>query len=474
MIKTYKLNLEANQVKKDKILELIKVYRETAKLVLNEQMKLFYTTSKLNKNHKLNINTKLSARYLQTLQYQVVSMLNSYLSNRQNEFKDIVTNSTLNEKTKTQLYYINKYQKWFSDEVIMQKKKIDNTILKLARAIIKQTFKKNRLPNVKYINMALDSKVVSIMDKDNNKATTFDYWVKLATLDKGKPVLLPVKTNKYYENIQGIRKNFCQINVDNFTNEITVSFIKDTPKRKYQPKSDSISLDLGLSNLFATNKGDLFGKRFIGYLYKLDNKIVALQSRLQKQGIKPNNSVRFRKLILKVKSYLKNEVNRVINRIIKLYKPQKIIIEKLNFQSPKLSKRLNRILSKFGKSIISNKLNQLNEEFNIEIIEVNPAYTSQTCSNCGYVDKKNRKSQATFICEFCGKKQNSDINAAKNIDSRSSWVNGGIYINKRKILDKLVKGFIERYKQVCSCPIIHSNPYFTNRCNDLLFSEVWG
>jgi len=135
MIKTYKLKLEANQVKKDKILELIKVYRETAKLVLNEQMKLFYTISKLNKNHKLNINTKLSARYLQTLQYQVVSMLNSYLSNRQNEFKDIVTNSTLNEKTKTQLYYINKYQKWFSDEVTMQKKKIDNTILKLARAI---------------------------------------------------------------------------------------------------------------------------------------------------------------------------------------------------------------------------------------------------------------------------------------------------------------------------------------------------
>jgi len=472
MIKTYKLELEANQVKKDRILALIKAYRKTAKLVLNEQMKLLYTTSKLNKNHKLSINTPLSARYLQTLQYQVVSMLNSYLSNRQNEFKDIVTNSSLNKEIKTQLYYINKYQKWFSNEVIIQKKKIDNTILKLARTIIKQTFKQNKLPNTNQINMALDSKVVSIMDKDNNKATTFDYWVKLATLDKGKPVLLPIKSNKYYESIQGVRKSFCQINVDNFTNEISVSFIKDTPKRNYQPKSDSISLDLGLSNLFATNKGDLFGRRFIDYLYKLDDKIVTLQSRLQKQGIKPNNSIRFRKLISKVKSHLKNEVNRVINRIIKLYKPKKIMVEKLNFQSPKLSRRLNRILSKFGKSIITNKFNQLSEEFNIKIVEVNPAYTSQTCSNCGYIDKKNRKSQATFICRFCGKKQNSDINAAKNIDSRSSWVNGGIYIKKSKILDKLIKGFIERYKQVCSCPVIHSNPYFANRCN--LFSKVWG
>jgi putative transposase len=46
---------------------------------------------------------------------------------------------------------------------------------------------------------------------------------------------------------------------------------------------------------------------------------------------------------------------------------------------------------------------------------VNPAYTSQTCSACGYVSQENRKSQAVFICETCGHTENADINAAKNI-----------------------------------------------------------
>ena len=49
------------------------------------------------------------------------------------------------------------------------------------------------------------------------------------------------------------------------------------------------------------------------------------------------------------------------------------------------------------------------------LIEVNPAYTSQTCSECGHADKENRKSQARFRCVSCGYMSNADTNAAMNI-----------------------------------------------------------
>ena len=70
-----------------------------------------------------------------------------------------------------------------------------------------------------------------------------------------------------------------------------------------------------------------------------------------------------------------------------------------------------------------------------------------------------------FVCEFCGKKQNSDINASRNILKRSSYKNGGIYISKSKILDELVNLFIERFnfKGVNNCPLILTNPYFVDR-----------
>ncbi|MDE0477178.1 MAG: transposase [Candidatus Dadabacteria bacterium] len=49
------------------------------------------------------------------------------------------------------------------------------------------------------------------------------------------------------------------------------------------------------------------------------------------------------------------------------------------------------------------------------LIKVNPAYTSQTCSHCGYAEKENRKTQAWFQCVSCGFVSNADTNAAINI-----------------------------------------------------------
>ncbi len=466
MIRAYKLDLKANQKKINTILEVAKEYRKTAEIVLNIQLNQLYKTAKFNKNFKLNIeNTKLSARYLQTLQYQIVSILESYLSNRENDFKDMVVNSNLDEEIKVKLLYINKYKKWFFDKVKMRGILIDKEILNLSRKIIKRTFKLNHFPNTKYIQLQLDNKVAKIETKKENGAKNFDYWIKLSTLNKGKPVYLPLESNPYFESIKGRLKNFCQITIDK-SNIIGITLLKDVEKKEYKPKIEKIALDLGLSNLFATNLGDLFGRRFIDYLLKVDKKITTLQARLQKNRVKASQSKRYRRLIKKTRAYLKNEINRILNKIIKLYAPKEIILEKLNFQSPKLSKRLNRILQNFGKSFIKQKLESLKEEFGIKITEINPAYSSQTCSKCGYVDKNNRKNQATFICGFCNSKQNSDVNSAKNILLRSSQKIKSIYISKRKILDELLKQFIERLKnkkQVCSCPAILSNPYFNGK-----------
>ena len=390
-------------------------------------------------------------------------MLNSYISNRQNDFKDIVLHSNLDENVRKKLFYINKYKKWFSNEIELKGKLIEKETIKLSRAIIKQTFKKNRFPNPKHIHLNLDSKAAKIEARKENKAKKFDYWIKLSTLEKGKPVYLPIKSNNYFENIKGELKNFCQIIVKD---NIEIALMKDISKKEYIPKTDKIGLDLGLSNLFATDRGDLLGRRFIDKLVEYDKKVTTLRANIQKNRLKPTQSKRYKRLMSKLRDFLKNEINRVINRMIKLYMPKEIVIERLNFQSPKLSKRLNRILQNFGKGVIRDKLNRLNEEFGIEIIEINPAYTSQTCSNCGYVSPKNRKSQSVFICEFCNKKQNSDINAAKNIFLRSSQEIGNIYIKKAKVLEKLIKNFFERHsKRVYSCPSVVTNPYFKGYLN---------
>ena len=52
------------------------------------------------------------------------------------------------------------------------------------------------------------------------------------------------------------------------------------------------------------------------------------------------------------------------------------------------------------------------------MIEVDPRYSSQTCSGCGHCERGNRKSQEWFECLCCGLKLNADLNAALNLKAR--------------------------------------------------------
>jgi putative transposase len=54
----------------------------------------------------------------------------------------------------------------------------------------------------------------------------------------------------------------------------------------------------------------------------------------------------------------------------------------------------------------------------VAFVEVDPAYTSQMCSACGCVDKRNRHSQAEFECGRCSFVGHADHNAAINIAGR--------------------------------------------------------
>jgi IS605 OrfB family transposase len=56
----------------------------------------------------------------------------------------------------------------------------------------------------------------------------------------------------------------------------------------------------------------------------------------------------------------------------------------------------------------------------VPLVTVDPRYTSQTCSCCGAIDKRNRPNQATFSCISCGHSEAADLNAARNIRAKAA------------------------------------------------------
>lgn len=79
----------------------------------------------------------------------------------------------------------------------------------------------------------------------------------------------------------------------------------------------------------------------------------------------------------------------------------------------------NKFLKNWTYYDLQQKIIDKAEQNGIVVKKVNPYLTSQTCSVCGYTDKKNRpkdeKGQSYFKCCKCGLEINADFNAARNI-----------------------------------------------------------
>jgi predicted RNA-binding Zn-ribbon protein involved in translation (DUF1610 family) len=62
------------------------------------------------------------------------------------------------------------------------------------------------------------------------------------------------------------------------------------------------------------------------------------------------------------------------------------------------------------------RVEQQAQERGLQVVEGNPAYTSQTCSRCGQRGNRHRHA---FTCPQCGYQEHAGINAARNIRTRA-------------------------------------------------------
>ncbi|MEM4959691.1 MAG: transposase [Nanopusillaceae archaeon] len=318
--------------------------------------------------------------------------------------------------------------------------------------------------------MLLDSKC-ALLEKPK-KAKAFDLWIRLSTYEKRKSIYLPIKLHEYFEKRGGKLTNMVQISEDG-----TLRLVKEI-ERKNIVLSGEVALDFGIECFLVSDRGDLFGRNFYIKVKEYADKIDRIQREMQRRRRKPTESKRYIKLQHKLSEYVKNEVRRIINRVIELYRPQRLVLEDLRGFLKRVinnfPKSVKRVLIRFGLGELKKKLEEVREEYGIEVIYINPAYSSQTCSNCGYVDKENRKTRSEFECKFCGKKLHADVNASRNLLSRAKW---GLHLHcMKKTLIKQVEKFKvclfdERYKCLWSkaLELTERNPYFQS----VPKPEVW-
>lgn len=177
---------------------------------------------------------------------------------------------------------------------------------------------------------------------------------------------------------------------------------------------NAIGIDCGVVKTFTLSDNSVIMKP------KSDlSKIKRLQRKLsrQKKGSKEREKTKnqIQKAWKKVSSQRLDFLHKTTTNLVKNYSA--IYIEDL-----KLQKMKSNGLTFVNREMSDNNFSMFKELLKYKTIEkgkylglVNPAYTSQTCSACGTIDKKSRLSQAEFVCTSCGTILNADQNASKNI-----------------------------------------------------------
>lgn len=446
-VRAYPLTNQANKVKLEQVREMLLPWRSALGSMQVQLMRAMLEGEPLSKRMStkatdLSFTTILSARQVKSVYNQIFAALESWHKLLQNSVRELITGSTLDSETKTILYRVNKRSGWYAkslflpilvDEVtgeishntagklpkgwVKEELEVSPVLLKLLRHMVKQARNNGTpSPNLSKVNTLLLDGTIAQVEKAE-EGNSFDYWVRVSTLTSGKPVWVPLRAHSHFNNAVGELANFVQLS---FRNDGSLQFVlvKKSDKAPIRTTGEYIGLDWGMKTLFSTSDGRLLGQNVMPHLQELDAQLLTLQKALQAQGISLKTNKRYQALQKRMREYIKNEINRILNKLSH-EDITGLVVEKLDFRGKGLSKTLNRLLTRFGRAAVKKKLTALGEDAGLNIVEVNPAYSSQQCSGCGYIHKKNR-SGLKFSCRFCGKKSHADINAARIILKRRS------------------------------------------------------
>jgi putative transposase len=437
----------ANAGKTRALRAVLSGYRRGAVLIAREQWRLFYETGRFNKQHRNPDEHGLKAMVgnaarVQMARYQVVGVLTGFLAVRADDFRRVVQRSTLSAETKHQLHTINRWQAWFSRTPLTMQDgtTISDDVRRLARQIMRGVLARHRRPDGLRINAMLDVRAATLAPAKT--ATAHPLWATVSSMTKGQRIAVPLVPHAHFLARQGTRKTTIQLNED-CDGQLTVGVVTDitavveAQKAAHQPRCEELALDWGLRTVFGTDKSNLLGRGFLDRLRVYDRRISALAAYRAKHGLRVR-SPRCDREVRRLRGFLRETINRVLNRVVERDAPARLIVERLYFRRPELSRRMNRLLTNAGRALVQAKLTDLTERFGIEVVEVQAAYSSQECADCHYVDAKNR-SGPQFRCRACGITRHADVNSPRTLRSRRSrLVSGGVGLTKAATLRTLV------------------------------------
>ena len=326
---------------------------------------------------------KLFLDYKIDLQFYIDLLWNNQLPTKRNLSSKILPSNLLDHSQYKQLLYKQ------ASEIIRSNK------LK----------KKTSKPIINNVSINIDNRLFNIQ-KDSVHFNEFIHLRLPYFFDNKKLarfIRLPIKYHKQSLQYSSWNKsNSIKLKKINNNYYVIFTYEKETPKIK--DEGNVIGVDQGYKKLLVTSDKQFIGKDFELLYVKISHK---------RQGSKA-----FKRALIE----RDQRINKSIKEL-KLEEIKEIVIEDLRGikQGRKVfRKRFRNRYQRWVYRKALNRLQGLSELNGVQLTKVSPVYTSQECSQCGFIRRDNRVGER-FCCMNCGYEADADYNASVNILHRGVY-----------------------------------------------------
>jgi putative transposase len=191
----------------------------------------------------------------------------------------------------------------------------------------------------------------------------------------------------------------------------------------------AIGVDLGINRLAVTSHPHFFGGK---HLKETNNRYFRLRRALQGKGTKSAKR-HLKKLSGRLKRFQQNANHVVAKQIVaSCQSGDTLVMENLTDirESTKGRRNQRRAMSNWSFAQLQGFVSYKAAYRGISIEFVDARYSSQCCSRCGHIDRRNRVTQSEFSCKHCGLQMNADLNAAYNLASRAKRATSGLIVKQ--------------------------------------------
>jgi putative transposase len=197
-----------------------------------------------------------------------------------------------------------------------------------------------------------------------------------------------------------------------------VSFACEVEDEPLPESEESIGIDVGIQKFAALSDGTFIeNPRF----FQRDEQALAKAQRRKERTKKGSRKHRkAKKAVRRVQERIANRrhdfchqtARRLVNRF------GRIALEKLNVAGMMQNSHLAKHIGDAAWSLFGRVLSEKAGRAGRQVMEINPALTSQDCSGCGYRVKKSL-SERWHLCPDCSLSLDRDTNASRNILARA-------------------------------------------------------